>query len=297
MYRSAEDDDLALSGAVEPIASVARAVNEHARMLRVNRMLAVGELSLRDEAFDAAAVTTRGMFRGCTESVVLLPICVGATRGVLAAVCAGNYKDESGGVASAIIARALLDAFVQSLPGESDVAPTLQRAFIAAHDGLLDCARAHVGALDLWTVMGEIGWLPALGATATAAVILPHRAWTAHIGDGVALLVRDGAPRRLTFAHTLGHHLAPRSSELSPWHASILVRLLAMQDEPTTMDLGRVDLSRGARLVLGNCTLDRALDAGLECGVLEPDARSAAAKSAALGAAGIAASRIVIDLR
>jgi hypothetical protein len=63
------------------------------------------------------------------------------------------------------------------------------------------------------------------------------------------------------------------------------------------MDLGRVDLSRGARLVLGNCTLDRALDAGLECGVLEPDARSAAAKSAALGAAGIAASRIVIDLR
>lgn len=297
MYRSTEDAPVALSGAVEPIASVARAVNHYAQMQRVNPTLAVGELSLRDDSFDAAAVTTRGMFRGCTESVVLLPVCVGATRGVLAAVCAGNYKDESGGIASAIVARALLDAFVRPLPGESDVTPTLQRAFIAAHDALLDCAETPVGALDLWTVMGKIERLSGLGATATAAVVLPHRAWTAHIGDGVALLVRDGAPRRLTIAHTLGHTIAARSSELGPWYASVVLRTLGLNDEPAALDFGRVDLSRGARLVLGNCTLDHALDAGLECGVLEPDARSAATKSADRGAAGIAASRIVIDLR
>lgn len=193
------------------------------------------------------------------DNVALAPFRCGEGTGLLLVVCGGNYKDEGCGAAAAVTARAFLDAFSFPQPASVDIPPALRRAVLTAHEAVFALSQEPLFGRVLHTVMNRRYDLRGIGTCVTAVAVLPDRVFTAHLGDGSAYLVRDGAPRKLTIEHTLANDPLCRAALHEPMEAdfarSVVLRVLGVSDECPAFDVARADLSPGDRVVIGNGAL------------------------------------------
>lgn len=149
-----------------------------------------------------------GFFHRSTDNIVLRSFRAGADRGLLLAICAGNYKDEACCFASAAAACAFVEAFEGALISEADVVPALRSAMLGAHEGIVDLSGEPIGDLRLGTTVGGRTSLKGLGAMVTAVAAVAGRLWVVHIGDCRAYLIVKGVLE------------SSRSSTLSPMRPS-----------------------------------------------------------------------------
>jgi serine/threonine protein phosphatase PrpC len=110
-----------------------------------------------------------------------------ARKGRLAIVADGMGGHEGGQEASRIAAQALEEAYAAA--SEGDPKAWLADGFEAAHERILAHAEAHP------TLHG-------MGTTCTAAAILGHDLYYAHVGDSRLYLVRGTKISRLTHDHS-----------------------------------------------------------------------------------------------
>lgn len=214
-------------------------------------------LRARDRRFDAVAYSRPGFFPLNTDNVVVRNFQCGKEHGVLLAVCVGNYKDEACAFASSAAALTISEEFDTPLISEADIAPTLRRAFLRGNDAILGVSSGSLPSTLLRSFFGSRTSLKGIGAAATAVVAVKDRLWIGHIGDNKAYVVRDNKARKLTIEHTLlyspQYRLEPdiRAHVDPDFAASAVLRALGLTSDPPQMDLLRLDLLRGDRVVLG----------------------------------------------
>ncbi|HET7677316.1 MAG TPA: Stp1/IreP family PP2C-type Ser/Thr phosphatase [Candidatus Limnocylindrales bacterium] len=95
-----------------------------------------------------------------------------------------------------------------------------------------------------------------MATTCTAALVVGHEAWLAHVGDSRAYLYRDGALRQLTEDHSIVGSMV-RERILTPEAAArhprrhVVLRALGHRDD-VEVDVQEIELHDGDRLLL--CT-------------------------------------------
>lgn len=145
----------------------------------------------------------------------------------------------------------------------------------------------------IWTRAHEDPQLHGMGTTCTLLLLDRAGAFLAHVGDSRAYLLRNGQMEQLTEDHTLVARMVRegRITEEEAHHhpqRSIITRALGV-DEEVEVDLQRVDLQKGDRLLLcsdglSSMLADDAIHALLESG--SPDDASQALVDAANDAGG-----------
>jgi hypothetical protein len=244
-----------------------------------------------------------GFFHRSTDNIVLRSFRAGADRGLLLAICAGNYKDEACCFASAAAACAFVEAFEGALISEADVVPALRSAMLGAHEGIVDLSGEPIGDLRLGTTVGGRTSLKGLGAMVTAVAAVAGRLWVVHIGDCRAYLIREGCARKLTIEHTLSHAPEYRERiEADPeqaieWADDIVLRVLGVSEDPPKFDVSRMDLRPRDRLLVGTAALTNelaAMVASLETGDIDA---AGEALTPALSAARLPVTFGIIDVR
>jgi len=109
-----------------------------------------------------------------------------ARKGVLAIVADGMGGHEGGEVASEMATRIVGDTYISSRHKPEDA---LVEAFQAANREIFDLSRRHTQ-------------LAGMGTTCTAVAVVDGVAYSAHVGDSRAYLVRNGQIYRMTEDHS-----------------------------------------------------------------------------------------------
>lgn len=123
------------------------------------------------------------------------------------------------------------------LPKEADILDTLERAVFAAHDAVYQPEPERNG-----------------GTTLTAALVLGHRAYVAHVGDSRAYVQEGDQLRLLTEDHSLARRLqdagqlSPEDAETYPYR-HVLLQALG-QESALTADTLALDLPDNCKLLL-----------------------------------------------
>ncbi|MEZ4295685.1 MAG: hypothetical protein R3B70_11965 [Polyangiaceae bacterium] len=197
-----------------------------------------------------------------TDNVLLQRFRAGADQGLLLAICAGSSKDEGGCVAAGATACEYLDAFERGLLSEADVAPTLRRATLAAHDAVLKMSRQPLADLPpLHTVAGARTSLKGIGAATIAIAAVAGRLWVVHVGGCRAYLLRDGRLRKLNLEHTLSYvpeYRQMTKSDPSAAHEAadyLWTRSLGTAENAPNFDVSRMELLPGDRALVGSDAL------------------------------------------
>jgi protein phosphatase len=138
----------------------------------------------------ASSLTDVGAVRTSNEDsvTVMVPIELGQLRekGVLAVVADGMGGHEGGEVASGIAIAAVGDGYYKAAGGPQE---SLLRAFEDANHRIYEHARKH-------------SKLAGMGTTCTAVAVVNGLAYSAHVGDSRAYLVRGGDIYCMTEDHS-----------------------------------------------------------------------------------------------
>jgi serine/threonine protein phosphatase PrpC len=177
----------------------------------------------------AGSLSHTGLVRGNNEDAFLVD-----KDHVLFAVADGVGGHRGGEVASRTAIEALRAAVAA---GRS-----VQDAITSANEAVIERARGDTD-------------LTGMGTTMTAMVVGGGRqVLIGHVGDSRAYLLHDGSLRRVTDDHSLVEELV-RDGRLTPEQAeshpqrNIVTRALGL-DEPVEVDLYRLDVSNGDRIIL-----------------------------------------------
>lgn len=284
------------------LAALERFIEDASRRGSTSPLFAPTAMSLANSVASCAAATSLGMFASVTESAVLHATRVGTNEAVLAAICAGNHKDEAGGIAAAICARSLVRAFARGCD-ERSVERVLVDALDDAHRSLAGFEPTAMPSRALWTAMGKRKDLRALGALVTAVVCTRESLWIAHIGDGIAVLVEGGAERSLTMAHTLQNLVAPEVPEAARGvlqHVVVRALGLTAEHKRPEVDVARVSVKPTMRVILGaaslRCEFDEHGTVGAQV-ARSPTAIACVERLLAGLRPGVAVSCVAIDVR
>jgi len=149
-------------------------------------------------ALEASCLSDRGRSRPSNEDSVCVVVPEDPEtldhKGVLMVVADGMGGHEGGELASRIAVERIRTLYYS---GGTSPEHALSRAFQAANEEVLTCARRHPS-------------LAGMGTTCTAVVVRAGCAWLAHVGDSRLYLVRDGRAYRMTQDHSITMELVSR---------------------------------------------------------------------------------------
>lgn len=196
-----------------------------------------------------------------TDNVLVREVSLRDSSAVLVVISRGNSKYNANACVCAAAVVAFDQVFAAPLLADADVAPALRRAMLAADEAIFALRGAEIAppiCQRLQVACGTRFGSPygsAIALVATAA-----QAWLAHVGDNRAyLLPREGTARQLVHPHVLANEADFRASagaEERRLAGDVASRLLGSGSEhDVRMDVTRVPLAAGERIVLGNATV------------------------------------------
>jgi hypothetical protein len=191
------------------------------------------------------------------DNLLVAPTTIADRPSVVLAVAEGNYKDDASYLSTMAAVCEVHAELTRPLASGADVGPALQRALLAADARIEELTSAPIGERRLVAPSTVRRSLKGIGASVVAAVAGAGFVWVAQAGENRAIVVRNGRAKRLVVPHTLAYHPGYRGSAVvteDPWLGEVVLNILGLGG-PRRIDVTRMPLEKGDRLVLGNPSL------------------------------------------
>lgn len=245
---------------MDAIAELERQAGELARAGRTAHLLGrsrsnaiVAGIPVR--AFSQPSLFDEAESRLNVSNFLLLPGRVEQKAVLVLGVAYGNDKDDGSCFASAAALVEVARVLEQPLLADVDIPPALRRAFIAANDRIRDLSSQPIGGRLISTAVGARTSYRGIGASLLVAVVTKDSVFVGHVGDNVALLVRDGRARHLAVPQTLRRSPEFRARVVEDptlQSFSDVVANVLYGDESLKMEISRAPIEDCERLILGN---------------------------------------------
>lgn len=251
---------------MDPVQRLRELLNQRSAAGQATCLGEAGELAWRGSGW-TASLRTLGLEPESQRSNVSLglrSVHCGPMEGLLAVLASGGPKDYRGFVAAGQAIVDVLDAFEAPLLATADVAPTLRRAVLNAHDAIW--ALSHQKTRDPRASHPVVanrgaGSLRGIGAELAIALALEDTLWGTWVGAVELLLLQGGRLRRLNLPHTLVNERGYSSLgvEREDYHRFVVLRVLGLAERAPDFEVTRLDLATNDRVLLGTSDLTDAL--------------------------------------